>query len=398
MQTKLLLAWLSLTALLLGCRVHGGNTSRDYREIHTKAIVTDLHSDTPLRLRDGFDFSKRDTTGHMDLPRLKEGGVDLQVFACWLPTNTPKEKCRPTVDLLIDSLEASIKRHPDTIAICITARQARTLISSGKIAAFIGIENGVAIADTLENLRHFYDRGVRYMTLTHTASSDWCISSADTAPAFHGLTEFGKAVVREMNRLGMIIDVSHASKEAVEEVLKITTAPVIASHSCVHAICPHDRNLTDDQIKAIANNGGVIGVNFWNAYLSADVRRIEDSIIGPHKRELDSIEALYGNDREALDKATAPIYAPADSAEKRLNINVETLVNHIDYIVKLVGPDHVALGSDFDGIPSVPIGVEDCSKLPNITKELVRRGYSDKDIARILGGNFMRVFERVSKN
>jgi membrane dipeptidase len=397
MQTKFLLALLSLTALLVGCRMHGGSANRDYREFHRKAIVGDLHSDTPLRLRDGFDFSRRDTTGHMDLPRLKEGGVDLQVFACWLPTNTPKEKCRATVDLLIDSLEANIKRHPDTIAICTTAKQARTLISAGKIAAFIGIENGVAIADTLANLKHFYDRGVRYMTLTHTASSDWCISSADTAPAFHGLTEFGRSVVREMNRLGMIIDVSHASKEAIEEVLKITTAPVIASHSCVYVICPHNRNLTDDQIKAIAKNGGVIGVNFWNAYLSADVRRIEDSIIGPHKRELDSIDALYRDDPKALDKATAPYYAPADSAEKLLNISVETLVDHIDYIVKLVGPDYVALGSDYDGIPSVPIGVEDCSKLPNITKELVRRGYSEKVIAKVLGGNFMRVFGKVCK-
>jgi membrane dipeptidase len=200
-----------------------------------------------------------------------------------------------------------------------------------------------------------------------------------------------------MNRLGMIIDVSHASKEAVEEILKITTAPVIASHSCVYAICPHNRNLTDHQIKAIAKNGGVIGINFWNAYLSADVMRIRDSVIAAHKVELDSIVALYKNDRQASDKAMDPIYAAADSAEKQINITVEDLVNQIDYIVKLVGPDYVGLGSDFDGIPNAPIGVDDCSRLPNITKELVRRGYSERDIAKILGGNFMRVFEKVSK-
>jgi membrane dipeptidase len=398
MKTRFIVVLLPLATLASSCLVNGESERRGYRDIHEKAIVADLHSDTPLRLRDGFDFSKRDTTGHMDLPRLKEGGVDLQVFACWLPTDTPRDQCRAAADLLIDSLEANIRRHPDTIEICTTAPQARKIIRDGKIAAFIGIENGVAIADSLPNLKHFYDRGARYMTLTHTASNDWCISSADTVPAFHGLTEFGRSVVREMNRLGMIIDVSHASKEAVDEVLKITTAPVIASHSCVYALCPHDRNLTDDQIKAIAKNGGVIGINFWLGYLSADVKRIQDSILGPHTRELDSIHALYGNDHEALEKATAPIYAPADSAVKHLGISLETVVDHIDYIVKLVGPDHVALGSDYDGIPLTPIGLDDCSKLPNITQELVRRGYSEKDIDKILGGNFMRVFERVCKS
>lgn len=381
---------LMLLSLVSGCR-----QSIPYQDIHRKAIVADLHCDTALRLRHGFDLAKRDTTGDVDLPRLRQGGVDLQVFACWIPTSTPKDKCRSEVDRLIDSLDAQIARNHDQIAICRTAVEAQRIVDHHRIAAFLGIENGVAINDSLENLQHFYDRGIRYMTLTHTASNDWCISSADTAPAFHGLTDFGRQVVREMNRLGMIVDVSHASPATVEEVLKITTKPIIASHSCVYALCPSDRNLTDDQIRAIAKNGGVIGVNFFTGYLSADVKRVSDSMYRANKREVDSIRTLYKDDPTARYKALAPL----DSAEMRETakypVTVATLVDHIDYIVKLVGPDYVGLGSDFDGIPSLPSGLDDCSKLPNVTKELVRRGYSDLDIAKILGGNFMRVFRQV---
>lgn len=384
---------LILVACLAGCSLFRHTLS--YSELHRRALVADLHSDAALRMMNGADFGKRDTTGHMDIPRLREGGVDLQVMACWLATETPIETCRPHVDSMIDSLDAQLARYPDQIELCRTSSEANRIIDQGKIAIFIGIENGVAIADNLDNLRHFYDRGVRYLTLTHTASNDWCISSADTAPAFHGLTDFGREVVRRMNELGMIIDVSHASPEAVDEILKVTTDPVIASHSCVRALCDHNRNLTDEQIKAIVANGGVIGINFWNVYLSADVKRIDDSVMAAHKAELDSIFSLYKDDHEARNKAATPIYSAADSAAQRVNITVETLVDHIDYIVKLAGPDHVALGSDYDGIPTVPIGLEDCSKLSNITAELVKRGYSVKDIKKILGGNFMRVFKKV---
>lgn len=367
----------------------------DPLKLHYEALVADLHSDTALRMvEEGFDFSKRDTTGHTDLPRLKEGGVDLQVFACWLDTDTPPEKCRPTVDELLDSLDSQIGRNPDRIAVCRTASEAEDILESGRIAAFLAIENGVAIANDLGNLQHFYDRGVRYMTLTHTASNDWCISSADSTPAFDGLTDFGREVVRKMNELGMIVDVSHAHPSAVAEVLKITSDPVIASHSCVFELCPHDRNLADDQIRAIARNGGVIGINFFTGYLSKEFNDLDRAFDLEHKAEIDSFKTLYPDYKERR-RAMRPLYAEFNRKVDSLGIDYSIILDHIDYIVNLVGPDHVALGSDFDGVHLIPKGIENCSMMPNITKGLVERGYSEQDIRKILGGNFMRVFRQV---
>jgi len=385
------LCYLFILIILAGC----GQPEIDYKSVHNKALVADLHSDTPLRMKRGFDFSIRDTSGCMDIPRLQEGGVDLQVFACFVGTDTPIDSCRLKVDELIDTLDAQISRNPDNIEICRTAPEAEKIIAEGKIAAFIGIENGVAIANDLDNLQHFYGRGVRYMTLTHTASNDWCISSADTAPAFAGLTDFGREVISEMNRLGMIIDLSHAAPSTVDEVLKITVDPVIASHSCVYSICEHDRNLTDEQIKAIAENGGMIAINFYTDYLSSECNLMTDSIWDAHREEIDSLKELYKGDRSARYKAMRYIYDEIENAIAVLDINVGTVVDHIDYIVNLVGADYVGLGSDYDGVPWYPRGLEDCSMLPNITRELVNRGYAKKDIEKILGGNFMRVFRLV---
>lgn len=378
-------------ANLLSC----SSLQRDHMELHKEALVADMHCDTALRMNRGFDISRRDTTGHMDIPRLIEGGIDLQVFACYISTETPVEQCRPRTDEIIDSLEAQIARNAERIAICRTASEAERIVESGRIAAFIGIENGVAIANNLDNLQHFYDRGVRYMTLTHTSSSEWCISSADTAPAFDGLTDFGRQLVRKMNELGMIVDISHASVSAVEEVLKVTEDPIIASHSCAHSICPSDRNLTDEQIKAIAENGGVIGINFFSGYLSSEWNRLSDSLFKAHKTVIDSIRALYPEDREKRHQAMRPIFEMMDRELDEIEVSVTTVVDHIDHIVNLVGPDYVGLGSDFDGVFSLPRGLSDCSMVPSITKELVRRGYSDQDIEKVLGGNFMRVFRQV---
>ncbi len=388
---KKIIVFTILLGGILACSI----VNRDPARIHREAMVVDLHSDTVLRMvEEGFDFSGRDSSGHMDLPRLKEGGVDLQVFACWLDTNTPAEKCRATVDQLIDSLDAQLGRNPDKIEQCRTAADAERIIADGRIAAFYAIENGVAIESDLDNLQHFYDRGVRYMTLTHTASNDWCISSADTTPAFHGLTDFGRDVVLRMNELGMIVDISHAHPWAVDEVLKITTVPVIASHSCVHALCPHDRNLTDEQIKAIAGNGGVIGINFYTGYLSKEYNDLDNSFEAEHKTEIDSFTALYSDYGERR-RAMKDIYAEFGRKVDSLGIDYNIILDHIDYIVELVGPDYVALGSDFDGVHRIPKGIDDCSMMPNITSGLVERGYSEKDIRKILGGNFIRVFQQV---
>ena len=381
-----------LVCVLAAC---GKNESGGYLALHRDALVVDLHSDAVLRMMRGADFGIRDTAGDMDLPRLRDGGVDLQVMACWIATETPKAECRPLVDQMIDSIQTQIGRYGSQAGVCLTAAQAERIIADEKLAVFIGIENGVAIADSLENLQHFYDLGVRYMTLTHTGSSDWCISSADTAPAFQGLTDFGRDVVRKMNEIGMIIDVSHASPSAVAEVLKISTDPVIASHSCVYNLCQHDRNLTDDQIRAIAAKGGVIGINFYNGYLSQAWKQAADSLFRFYGPTFDSIDQVYADDKAQRHQAKEAIMAEIDHQLKKCNVTVATVVDHIDYIAKLVGPDYVCFGSDFDGVFSLPEGLEDCSMVPNITKELVARGYSDVDVRKILGGNFMRVFKKV---
>jgi membrane dipeptidase len=371
----------------------------DPDKLHHDALVADMHNDTVLRMvEEGFDFSERDTSGHVDLLRLKEGGVDLQVFACWLDTQTPLDQCVDTVNVHIDSLEAQIGRNPDKIAICRTAAEAEEIIGSGRIAAFLAIENGVAIANDLANLDHFYSRGIRYMTLTHMESSDWCESSSDTTKlSFQGLSDFGREVVKRMNELGMIIDISHASPAAVEEVLEISLDPIIASHSCVHAICDSDRNLTDEQIMAIAKKGGVIGINFYEGYLSQEFKDLDEAFENEHKAEIDSVEKLY-KETDSWSKEKRKLYAPLTAQIIKLDIGVSKVVDHIDHIVKLVGPDHGGIGSDYDGVHHIPEGLDDCSMLPNITRELAARGYSADDIRKILGGNFMRVFRQVCDN
>ncbi|MCP4584232.1 MAG: membrane dipeptidase [candidate division Zixibacteria bacterium] len=369
--------------------------NHDYMSTHKKAFVADMHCDTVLRMMKGFDIASDDTSSHMGIPRMQQGGIDLQVFACWLDTDTPVEQCRSTVDEMIDTLEAQISRNPESIALCHSADEAEKNEAGGKISAVLAIENGVAIANDLANLDHFYNRGIRYMTLTHTASNDWCISSADTNQAFHGLTDFGRDVIKKMNKLGMIVDVSHASVSAFEEVMKITTDPVIASHSCVYNLCPHDRNLTDEQIKVIAKNGGLIGINFYNGYLSTRWMEVDDSIDTFYSDEIDEAYRLYPISRKKRKEFIPHVYKAWREAIAKVEVNVGTVVDHIDYIVKLVGPDYVGLGSDYDGVHRLPDGLDDCSMVPNITAELLLRGYSEGDIRKILGGNFRRVFKQV---
>ncbi len=386
---------LAILTLITGGFLSCTSEQPRYLQLHQAALVADMHCDGVLKIKKGLNYSIRNNDDHMDIPRLKEGGTDLQVFACWVATDTPPEECRPKVDEMIDSLEAMVDQNPDDIAICLTADQADSIIRQGKIAAFLSVENGVAIAEDLLNLEHYYNRGIRYMTLTHTASSDWIISSADTAPAFNGLSDFGRAVVWEMNKLGMIIDVSHASAAAIEQVIKYSKAPVIASHSCVHALCPHDRNLTDAQIEAIASKGGVIGINYFNGYISSRWNHVLDSLYETRRAEIDSLdEYFYGND-SLRNVALEPIWDDIAAKLDTIEVTVGDAVDHIDYIVKLVGADYVGLGSGWDGVFAMPTGLDDCTMVPNITRELVSRGYKEEDIRKILGGNFMRVFRQV---
>lgn len=369
-------------------------------DIHRRAFVADLHCDTLLFIKTGLDVSIRNETGHVDLPRLKQGGVNLQVFACFLPVQIPADEAVAWVDELLGLLVVTTARNEQEVAICTTTAEARRTVAEGRIAAVLSIENGQAIAGNLHNLEYFYRRGVRSMTLVHAVSHDWCISSADPEPAFDGLTDFGRDVVREMNGLGMIVDISHLSLEAVRQVLEVSKAPIIASHSCVHALCPHHRNLSDDQIQAVADTGGMIGVNFCGAFLLPEFFLVSTAFTEAHEEEYEAVlELMSGMHKDDAYRLRFKKLSPFLDAWSTKMLSVPTAVtmvaDHIDYIVNLVGPEYVGLGSDFDGIIHPPIDLADCSMMPNITRELVRRGYAEADIRKILGENFMRVFAQV---
>ncbi len=372
-------------------------------EVHRNAFVVDVHSDSIDRLfDDNSDFGVRSASGHMDIPRLSEGGLDLQFFAIWvspdLISKGPEDPDSSAIraDLMIERLEEILEDNPDGIGLARTAAEARAIASSGRIAAAIGLEGGHIIENSLERLREFHARGVRYMTLTWNNTTDWADAAkeeTENGTRHGGLTDFGVEVVKEMNRLGMIVDVSHVSESTFWDVIEITSKPIIASHSCVYSIAPHYRNLKDEQIEAIAENGGVIGINFYPAYLDSAFNRLENEAYEAHEAELDSLRELYRDRYEEYKRIRGGIIGKAMGG---YTVPHARIVDHIDYIANLVGPDHVGLGTDFDGIPAVPAGMEDVTKLPEITRLLMERGYDEEQVGKILGGNFMRVFREVA--
>lgn len=310
-------------------------------------LVCDAHVDTLSEILDGRDFGKRSESGHVDLVRLKEGGINVQIFACWIaPKFAPDNAIKRTL-ILIDLMNQQLEQYSDKIALAKNVDEIKQIYESGRLAAILSIEGGHAIQGEVAALRIFYQLGVRGMTLTWNNHNELADSSKNPKDN-GGLTELGKTVVREMNRLGMLVDISHSSEKTFWDTIERSEAPIIASHSNAKRLCNHRRNLTDEMIKAISEHEGFIGINFYPNFLRS-------------------------------------------SGEASL----EDVLDHIDYIVKLAGVDCVGLGSDFDGISKVPVGLEDCSKMPNITKGLIERGYSENEISKILGGNFLRVFKKV---
>lgn len=374
------------------------NMLQKARELNQNSIVADLHCDTPLQLRRGYELGERHNHYHIDIPRLKEGGVDLQVFALFVDTGVDSNECLQEVEDLYNHLIVQIEKNSENIKICTSASGFEKIKKSNKIGAFLGIENGMAIENDLDNLDYFYQKGIRYMTLSHAKSHDWCSSSSDEGSNKFGLTDFGREVVSKMNELGMIVDVSHISIKAFYDVIETSNKPIIASHSNAYSICSHDRNLNDDQLKEIADNGGVVGINFASHFLSEqfskelklyfskktkDRENIHISFLSKEKTEMDTEEGYF-----ALCKK---IRNQFESIYPDLNI----IADHIDYMTNLIGFDHLALGSDYDGLLDPPDGVENCSQLPNLTAELLRRGYKDENIKKILGLNFLRVFKEI---
>jgi membrane dipeptidase len=358
----------------------------DVDSIHKGMIVCDTHCDTVERvLNQGIDLGDRSDQGHVDIPRLMEGGVDAQIFACCIGrSGRPDGYYVKLAMRMVDALHIQLEKHPDVIDLALTASDVRKAKRDGKIAAIIAIEGGQAIEDDLGLLRNFYRLGVRSMTLTWN-STNWADASRE-APRHNGLTDFGRDVVREMNRLGMIIDVSHAADKTVWDTLEISSAPIIASHSCARAICDHPRNVNDDLIKAIASAGGVICINFYSTFLDQEFKTQSEKM--SHLRA--QLREKYADDEAKL----------SDETEKLRKLSPEPpplskVIDHIDHIMSVGGIDSVGLGSDFDGMNPPPEGLEDVSKMPGITQALLGRGYSVADIAKIAGGNFLRVFDQV---
>ncbi len=394
---KVLIATLILFSFACGQRENPKIESIDHLKIHYDAIVADTHNDVLLRVMEGEDITVETDRGHTDLVRLKKGGVDVQVFAVWVDPIAFAKNSFKRANQMIDTLYSIVKRNPDKIAIVTNSSELEKALSEGKICAVIGVEGGHAIENSIEKLEQLYKRGVRYLGLTWNNSTDWASSAFDetTNPEklkVRGLSEFGKKVIRKMDELGMLIDVSHLGEQAFWDVIKTTTKPVIASHSSVYSLCPHYRNLKDEQIKAIAETGGVVFVNFFPEYIDSTFAQKRKQLGEKYKAQLDSLRVLYEHDQRAYRQARRQLMK---KASEELRPPLDVLIDHIDYIAKLVGVDHVGLGSDFDGISITPLEMDDVSFLPNITRELLKRGYSIEDVKKILGGNFLRVFKQV---
>jgi membrane dipeptidase len=359
------------------------------RRIHAETIGIDSHIDTLQRVLNGKeDISRRTGKGHVDLPRLREAGVRAPFFALYVPTYYKgSEAVRRTLQLR-DAMQSVLDAHPDQIELALSAADVERIGRTGKTAAVLTIESGHAIADDLAVLRMYHRLGIRSMTLTHFRNTNWADSSTDT-PEHAGLTDFGREVVREMNRLGMIVDISHVSDKTFYDTLAVTTRPVIASHSSCRALTDVPRNMTDDMIRALGRNGGVIGINFGANFLSQ--KEAEAS-----RRNFATRAAVDpGLTGRALDEFATKDYLDTYSVMRPSLATIADAVAHIDHVAKLIGADHVGIGSDWDGISSVPAGLEDVSRIPHITAALLERGYSEQDVKKILGGNFLRVMRQV---
>lgn len=402
-------ALLGLSLLILPCCIIAGSANTDQRQpvllhtaakptsteltneamrIHQSAIVIDGHNDLPWKIREdgNSSFEQMDIAHslpdtHTDIPRLRQGNVGAQFWSAWVPphlqhTGGAKEMALEQIDLI----HRMADYYPEVFEMAYTADDVVRIHRSGKIASLIGVEGGHTIENSLEVLRDFYRRGVRYLTLTHTETIDWADSSTDT-PRHGGLSEFGEEVIREMNRLGMLVDISHVSFDTMHDVLRISKAPIIASHSSAYALARHPRNIPDDILQLIKENDGVVMVNFFSGFVHPKAARIMEKMF----EVMRALKEKYPDEED---------YQKARKLWRKENPfprgTVGTVVDHIDHIVKIAGIDHVGLGSDYDGITIVPEQLEDVSCFPFITQELLNRGYSEVNIHKILGGNVLR--------
>ncbi|MBR2648711.1 MAG: dipeptidase [Sediminibacterium sp.] len=374
--------------------------------IHQKAKMVDTHNDLLTAVIEKNLLMDADLRGktHSDLNRFKEAGVDCQLFSVWC--DGEKQHPYAWANREIDTLYAVAARNPDKITIVANSKQAFKTIKAGKIAAMFGVEGGHMIENDINKLDSLYARGVRYMTLTWNNSTNWASSAmTENMPALKGtpnqsldgkkgLTDFGVQVVQRMNQLGMLVDLSHVGEQTFWDAIKTTNKPVLVSHSNAYALCPVFRNLKDAQIKAVAQNGGVIHLNFYSGFVDSGFKKREIAFMASHAKEIDSLKQTGMQQEYAMSIITSKYQEESNALRPPLS----ALLDHLDYIVKIAGVDHVGMGSDFDGITSSPQQLDDVTNYPLITKALLERGYSKKDIYKIMGGNFWRVLAANEKN
>lgn len=376
-----------LCGLLLGWS--GNLCAQNNSSFHQSLIVVDGHNDVIYEsLLKGRDLSKQLSVGHTDIPRLKKGGVDVQVFAVWSDDKKfGKGQAFKHANAQIDALEKMLKANAETIALAKSSADVDRLLKAGKMVALIGVEGGNMIENSLENLESLYDRGARYLTLTWNYNLPWAtaaaVESKTKGDEGKGLSVFGKSVIKKMNSLGMMVDLSHVGERTFYDVLATSTKPVLVSHSNAYSLMPHYRNLKDAQLLALRKNGGVVGVNFYSGFLDPAFAQRAKKLYKQHFGDKGNYSLSATRQYEQLPKAL----------QRKADAPLALLLDHIDYLVKKVGIDHVAVGSDFDGIESSPQGLEDVSKFPNLTDALLKRGYSKQDVAKIMGLNFLRILK-----
>ena len=376
------------------------SVSQKAKKLQSSSIVVDTHDDTTQRLLDpNFDFAARHSDGNVDIPRMRDGGLSAIFFSIWISGKIlGPDAVKQALDQ-IDAVRETVRKHPNDLVLATTVAEVREAKRQNKIAALIGVEGGHMMGNDLAVLRTFATLGVRYMTLTHMENNEWADSSTDK-PTHNGLTDFGKDVVREMNRLGIIVDISHVSDKTFSDVLATSKAPVFASHSSCRAICDAARNMTDDMIRDLAKNGGVIQINYHVGFLSQEFRDYEKAHPEAEKAINEEVKKRCGENQACKDVAGDQVVRDLMLSGKLPKVDWTLIIDHIDHAVKIAGIDHVGLGSDFDGAV-MPLGMQDVSHIPQITDALLKKGYSESDIRKILGENTLRVLseaQRVSQS
>jgi len=367
-------------------------TAKSIPPVHQRAIIVDGHCDTPYRmLRQNVHLDEHDTEAHVDLRTLRESGITASFFAAYVPPYYANRGAAGFAYRLIDLIYAEVERNAGVLAFHIDSAGIRKAKRDGKVGIMIGVEGGHAIEDSLDTLRDFYRRGARYMTLTHVNTNNWCDSSGDGG-RHGGLTDFGREVVRTMNDLGMIVDISHVSDDAFYQVVDTTRVPVVATHSSCRALCRHPRNMTDDMLRALAANGGLCMINFFSAFLKDAVAEV---LMRAQKRPRNGSGGTGGPEELPDDRVDWDSYLEWFNALGCPKASLDDAVDHIFHAAVVAGIDHVGIGSDFDGVPALPEGLQNAAAMPNLTARLLERGMPEADVEKVLGGNFMRVFEQI---